>query len=187
MNLYVTAYNGLMSVGERIRQARKAQRLSQQALGEAVGAVQSAVGAWERNEAHPRRDTMVKIAEYLGVTRAWIEFGDAIASKTPPPPVSPEALGALKHAETALQRGYELADTETIREAVIALIETLPAAGMGDLSTLTGVEDEKAIAEIAVQAACTAFHIEDTEARSHVVRGVVNREIDRFWRTRSGI
>lgn len=175
-----------MSVGERIRQARKAQRLSQQALGEAVGAVQSAVGAWERNEAHPRRDTMLRLAEYLGVTHAWIEFGDTVAPKTPPPPVSPEALGSLTHAEYSLRQGFELADTETVREAVISLIETLPAAGMGDLAKLTGAEDEAAVAEIAVQAACTAFHIEEPEARKHVVRGVVNREIDRFWRNRSG-
>ena len=175
-----------MSVGERIRQARKAQRLSQQALGEAVGAVQSAVGAWERNEAHPRRETMIRLAEHLGVTHAWIEFGDEIAAKTPPPPVSPEALGSLTHAETSLRKGFELADTETVREAVIALIETLPAAGMADLTKLTGASDESAIADIAVQAACTAFHIEDPEARAHVVRGVINREIDRFWRTRAG-
>lgn len=128
---------------------------------------------------------MLKIADHLGVTHAWIEFGDTIAPKTPPPPVPPESLGSLNHAESSLRKGLELADSETVRAAVLALIETLPAAGISDLTKLTGADDDGRIAEIAVQAACTAFHIEDEEARVHIVRGVINREIDRFWRLRS--
>lgn len=71
------ADNLRMSIGDRIKQARKAAKLTQQAFADAIGASQSAVGNWESSLNNPDRGRILKIAEVLNVSPYWLEFGGA--------------------------------------------------------------------------------------------------------------
>ena len=70
-----------MNIGQRIRFARERYReiggkkLTQSALAKAVGIGQTAVSAWEVDGVEPRRGEMSMIAEALGVSVSWLEFG----------------------------------------------------------------------------------------------------------------
>ena len=57
-----------MSLGENIRQARKAAGLSQEALGEALGVVSQTVSKWERDESSPDAALLPELANTLGVS-----------------------------------------------------------------------------------------------------------------------
>lgn len=56
-----------MNVGERIKQAREALRLSQAALAEAVGVQTNTVWRWENQRATPDVEVISQIAQALGV------------------------------------------------------------------------------------------------------------------------
>ena len=66
---------GVLSIGERIRSARKALGLNQTALAERVGVSQPAVASWESGQHDPRRLMIAKLAEALGVSTEWLESG----------------------------------------------------------------------------------------------------------------
>ncbi len=66
-----------MSIGERIKHARKNAGLSQADLASQVGRSQSAVAEWETGETAPRRNIVEKIASSLGVSALWLEIGGA--------------------------------------------------------------------------------------------------------------
>jgi transcriptional regulator with XRE-family HTH domain len=51
--------------GDKLRQARRAMRLTQKALGDAVGVSGSAVGKWESGEAQPSYDRLVLLGQVL--------------------------------------------------------------------------------------------------------------------------
>lgn len=54
-------------IGERIRQARQASGLSQQALAEKVGVSAKAISKYERNLDTPSSDILLRLAQALGV------------------------------------------------------------------------------------------------------------------------
>lgn len=65
-----------MRLNDRIRQARKFAKLTQEQLGDAVGVVQSAVVSWEKpggNE--PDLERLGKIATVTGVRKEWLTHG----------------------------------------------------------------------------------------------------------------
>lgn len=62
-----------MTIGARIRAARRARGWSQQQLADAVGAVQTTVSSWERGRTEPGRDDTVRIASKLGIPLEDIE------------------------------------------------------------------------------------------------------------------
>ena len=66
-----------MSIGARIKHARKEAGLSQADLATQVGRSQSAVAEWETGETAPRRNIVEKIAFSLGVSVHWLEIGGA--------------------------------------------------------------------------------------------------------------
>lgn len=55
-------------LGNRIYQLRKSKNLSQKELGEMVGVSNKAVSKWENGTAIPKTDTLVKLAQILGVS-----------------------------------------------------------------------------------------------------------------------
>lgn len=56
-----------MTVGERIKAARKAKGLTQKELGEACGIAESTIRRYELGKLNPKYETLQKIAEPLGV------------------------------------------------------------------------------------------------------------------------
>ena len=63
-------------VGRRIREARKASRVTQVELAARTGVAHSTLVRIERGQARPRIETVAKFAEALGVDPRWLAFGD---------------------------------------------------------------------------------------------------------------
>ena len=57
---------------ERLRELRKAKRVSQGALATALGVSQQAVGKWETERSTPDPTTVARIAAYFGVTTDYL-------------------------------------------------------------------------------------------------------------------
>ena len=65
-----------MSIGERIRQARKSAGQSQAWLAEKVGQAQTTISSWERGRTEPGREDVARIARALNVDVGVLELGD---------------------------------------------------------------------------------------------------------------
>lgn len=57
-----------MTTGERIRAARKAKGFTQKELGESVGVAAITIQQYERNVREPKMDTVMRIAQALGIS-----------------------------------------------------------------------------------------------------------------------
>lgn len=64
-----------LSIGERIREARKELGLNQVDLARKIGVSQPAVANWESGVHDPRRLMLVKIADALQVSADWLASG----------------------------------------------------------------------------------------------------------------
>ncbi len=67
-----------MSIGDRIKDARKKAGISQAELARLVGRSQSAVAEWETGGTEPRRNIVEKIAAVLDVSPLWLEIGGVV-------------------------------------------------------------------------------------------------------------
>jgi len=65
----------VLSIGDRIRHARKAAGLNQTELAERVGVSQPSVANWESGVHDPRRVMLAKLAEALGTSLDWLADG----------------------------------------------------------------------------------------------------------------
>lgn len=61
-----------MSIGERIRNLRKKNKLSQAELGEAAGVESNTISRWERNDLIPKGTSLARIARALSTTSAYL-------------------------------------------------------------------------------------------------------------------
>lgn len=88
-----------MAIGDRIASARQQARLSQGALGRAVGAGQTTVSSWERGRTEPTREDVQRIATALGVDVMQLEGDDpsAAPSARTVPLVGYVGAGAVAH------------------------------------------------------------------------------------------
>ncbi len=57
-----------MTLGQRIQELRKQQRLSQEGLGDALGVSRQAVSKWEGDNGIPELDTLVAMSRLFGIT-----------------------------------------------------------------------------------------------------------------------
>lgn len=64
------------SAGERIRMRRKALKLTQQVVAAGIGVSHVAVSQWEKEETVPRGENLLRLAELLQCTAAWIIDGE---------------------------------------------------------------------------------------------------------------
>jgi transcriptional regulator with XRE-family HTH domain len=64
-----------MSIGERIRRARKAAGLLQADLAAVCGVRELAISHWEKGRTVPRADAAAKIADRCGVDAGWLVTG----------------------------------------------------------------------------------------------------------------
>ncbi|MGE0408590.1 MAG: helix-turn-helix domain-containing protein [Amphiplicatus sp.] len=71
-----------LTIGERIRQARKAARMNQSVLAARVGVSQPAVANWESGVHDPRRLMLAKLASALGVPLDWLAEGERSHAET---------------------------------------------------------------------------------------------------------
>ncbi len=57
-----------MQIGDRIRQLREREGISQSALAEALGATRAAVNAWEMGISNPSMQSLVELSQYFRVS-----------------------------------------------------------------------------------------------------------------------
>lgn len=69
-----------MELGKRIAALRKSRGMTQEQLGERLGASRQAVSKWEAGKATPELDLIIKMGEVFGVT-----LDDLILGRTAPP------------------------------------------------------------------------------------------------------
>lgn len=110
-----------MTVGERIRAARKAKGLTQKQLGEACGIAEPTIRRYELGKLNPKYETLQKIAKPLGL-EAWQllpgkEFADFFAADQrlfdPIPPTREEmarGLQELHRLETGERQTADFSD-----------------------------------------------------------------------------
>lgn len=67
---------GMTSLGARIKRARKAARLTQAKLAEHIGVSQPQVPKWESDETIPSLTHLMRLAETLNASVAWLLYGD---------------------------------------------------------------------------------------------------------------
>lgn len=78
-----------MTIGERVRAARKAAHLSQNDLAGRIGATSTIVSRWERGTATPGTEFCVALAEAFGCSLDWLIKGEGDG------PAEPELLDAV--------------------------------------------------------------------------------------------
>lgn len=64
------------SAGERIRSRRKTLKLTQLVVASGIGVSHVAVSQWEKDETVPRGENLLRLAELLQCTAAWIIDGE---------------------------------------------------------------------------------------------------------------
>ena len=57
-----------MQIGDRIRQLREREGISQSALADALGATRAAVNAWEMGVSNPSMQSLVELSRYFRVS-----------------------------------------------------------------------------------------------------------------------
>ncbi len=67
-------------MGGRLREARKARRLTQQQVGDLLGTTHATIGQWERDETLPDLRNLVVALEHYGVSLDWLVFGGEVGS-----------------------------------------------------------------------------------------------------------
>lgn len=129
----------------RIVAARKAAKLTQTELAEAVGVTRGAVAQWESGETAPRRKLMARIAETTSVSLIWLECGVSSAETMQNP--SSTIGGRIRSARKAWgMPQIDLAEGLGVSAQAVTQWEknqTLPSASrFSGLADLLGVSVE---------------------------------------------
>lgn len=78
-----------MTFGEKLQTLRKRQGISQDALAEQLDVSRQAVSKWERDEAVPETDKIIRLAQLFGVTTDYLLMDQGPAPSSPTAPVPP--------------------------------------------------------------------------------------------------
>lgn len=114
-----------VSIGERIREARKAIGLNQVDLAKLVGVTQPAVANWESGVHDPRRLMLAKIADALKVSAAWLASGARSTVEADKHPAAAYLRRPIQHtpvisfADAARHFDDPAADPHTVAEDYI--------------------------------------------------------------------
>lgn len=115
-----------MTSGQRIKAARVKAGLTQKELGTKLGVSESFIAQYETDKRNPKKETIVKIADALGVhflelysdeeiveITAYVRVGMKIAEKNQEKPVYDFSVEYIRYLQ---QHGYEFSEAE--RQAV---------------------------------------------------------------------
>lgn len=119
------------TVGQRIFLIRSSllrkngDKISQEQFGEMIGVSQSVVGAWERDERSPGKDSLANIYKRTGYRREWILFGTG----------HPKDGETLTEGKDLIDKRVEGVAMHDIRVSDIEaeLIDTIRKISFGDL------------------------------------------------------
>ena len=132
-------YVARMSMGARIKKARRAKGLTQAQLGAEVGVTSQAVSGWERGESEPVRENLAAIAKATGADLYWLldenQQGEALAEPAPAETLSSRASQylppgeALAFARWCADYLETHSDVEGSQEFLAILIQVLKQKG----------------------------------------------------------
>lgn len=89
-----------MTIGDRIRKARKAKGYTQKQLGEACGIAEPTIRRYELGKLNPKFETLQKIAKPLGVTSGYLQGYEILHAGEVRKAIT---LGNYKEAERLLE------------------------------------------------------------------------------------
>lgn len=90
-----------MTLGNRLQRLRQRQGLSQDALAEKLGVSRQAVSKWERDEAVPEVEKLLRLSELYGVSLDELVKGDATQSA---PQAEPQGESQAEPAASRRER-----------------------------------------------------------------------------------
>lgn len=119
-----------MSLGERIRERRKAKRLTLQQVGDTFGINRASVSDWENNKTRPDLDRLVELARMLGTSTDFLLTGrqaNPTAPEWPFTDIEPSRWAALPDRVKGKIEGRVLAQVEEWEESSIKSVPTKAA------------------------------------------------------------
>jgi transcriptional regulator with XRE-family HTH domain len=108
------------SLGERIAQARREKSVRDRAdvrpvdVARALEVSAAAVSDWEADKKTPREELLTRLADFLGVTPAFLRYGVREA------PAAVVPAGAIVHSYTEEERQADAIQAEKDRAAIAA-------------------------------------------------------------------
>lgn len=91
-----------ITFAERLKEARKAAKLSQEALAKKIGRTKSTISRWESGERNPKMFEMIELENILGISAETLMYGTEKIN-----PISPfieETVEAMKKLEEPRQK-----------------------------------------------------------------------------------
>jgi transcriptional regulator with XRE-family HTH domain len=85
-----------VSLGHRLREAKKARRLTGLALAQLVGCDPTAITRWEQDARTPGADYATRLAKALGVSERWLVAGEGPREVQPVVDATPTGIAALE-------------------------------------------------------------------------------------------
>lgn len=117
-----------MSIGSRIKAARREKKLTQEQLAQQCGVTKGAISNYENDVSTPDVEKLSAIMECLGVDPNYIYQDFLLPTKNTPTPPSGEA-GALTKQELNRISAAMAQMNEEGRERAVELVEDLAAGG----------------------------------------------------------
>lgn len=102
-----------MSIAQRLLHLKRKKRLSLGDIAVCVDASRQSVDAWAKGRAIPTREHLERLAQCLGVSKEWLEFGDGDEI------LDGEAETAMQHREMARRLLRLTLDQQVIIEMLI--------------------------------------------------------------------
>ena len=133
-----------MTLGEKIQDLRRRNAMSQDVLAEKLEVSRQAVSKWERDEAMPETDKIIRIAQLFGVSTDYLLLTEKQAQKDGSQPQTPPGAAAPRFNGQRIERfirrhGYKGGFVLTGIGAIIDLIcLILRAAWQGAVSSMMG-------------------------------------------------
>ncbi|MCH5355058.1 helix-turn-helix transcriptional regulator [Lactococcus lactis] len=113
-----------ITFAERLKEARKAANLSQQALADKIGRTKSTISRWESGERNPKMFEMVELENILGIQARDLMFGEQEITDTILPKISQVSSELTKpRQEKVLNFATDQLDEQKLEQNKVKQIE----------------------------------------------------------------
>ncbi|WP_333604348.1 helix-turn-helix transcriptional regulator [Lactobacillus acetotolerans] len=125
---------------ERLKEVRKAKKLSQRDLAQALSVSQQTIGSWEVGRSEPNTELLQRIANYFNVTVDYLLENEKEKSATHPKHIDVEDI--VDQQAMLTSRNHALSDED--RNAIRALLTTYlnSSEGQDRLRKFGGYDEE---------------------------------------------
>lgn len=107
---------------ERIRQARREQKITQEALGKRIGVSKATISQWESGTTEPNGKNLVNLAKELGVTVEWLLDGKVAINTQASKEIEPNAsvVGAFDPWDSSTPLGEDEIEVPFFKEVSLS-------------------------------------------------------------------